>query len=565
MRGAAQKASGSEHIVPRTLGAPAAEVEQMLTDGPRLAIAAADLAVAVAERATGRVHWRSEAWIDRFGLVDTLNRHLPESHEFTELPLPPAGENWRRSRTLADVHGDELLYDLVLLGAGTPRGTHYVTVLATERIGSGPAVVDRPEVLEVIDDALVEASKSTVAVVYIDLDRFERIVATVGNVQALRLVEQASRKISAAVRGTDMLFRLHGDEFVVLAVELGGQPAAAELGERIRSAVAALPQPAEGMALTASVGVAVNDARQSAHELLAAAETAVHLAKGRGRDRVVLSDEALPSRAERLLSVERQLRRAIEHRQVRFAYQPMVRIRDRRIMGAEALLRIGGDVGLSATEVVATAERSGLMGALGVLLVEGAEEQLGSWLTGSTDERQVMINVAPSQLLDDEFVGLLREISIHRELRTHFAVEIAAAPANDHAELLTSLTSELAPGVGFGIDGLTDVEVPFARYGDLGVTHLKLHRNLVSRLASDADARERTAGLVSAAQAAGVRVIGVGVEKETEREALIQVGCNLAQGFYFSPAVPADDLLIAAGGRSTGGAPGRRREHVADV
>ena len=547
MRGAAQKSDpGEEPVVPRTLGAPAAEVDEIIVQGPRLAIAAADLSVAVAERTTGRVQWRSEAWIDRFGEVETLAKHLPESMEFAEWPLPPAGENWRRSRTLHTEDGDEVLFDLVLIGASTERGTHYVTVLATERLGSGLVVTDRPQILDMMEQALEEAEDESVAAIYVDLDRFERIVNVVGTVEAVRLIEQVSRKISATMRATDMLFRLQGDEFLVLAVGMQNRARAEELGERVRSAIAALPEPAEDMPLTASVGVAVCESGQTAHNLLAAAETSVHLAKGRGRNRVVLSDEALPSRNERLATVERQLRRAIEHRNVRFAYQPLVSLKDRSVVGAEALLRIGGDVGLSATEVVSTAERSGLMGALGVLVIEGVEEQLGDWLVDPTMNRIAMVNVAPSQLADPEFVQLLEVIAQHEELASHFGIEVAAPAAFDNISLVASLTERLGSRIGFGIDGWSEMDTPLAFFADAGVNYVKLHRNLVSQLPTDDVLRERAKRLFSEAAERGIQIHAIGVEKEIEVEALLQIGCTTAQGFLFSNAVTADEFLRSA-------------------
>ncbi len=547
MRGAAQKSGTSdEPVLPRTLGAPAAEVEEIIVQGPRLALAAADLSVAVAERTTGRIQWRSEAWIDRFGEIETLAKHLPDSMEFAEWPLPPAGESWRRSRILHTQDGDEVLFDFVLIGASTERGTHYVTVLATERIGSGLVVTDRPQILETMEEALVEAEDESVAAIYIDLDRFERIVNAVGTVKAVRLIEQVSRKISSTMRATDMLFRLQGDEFLVLAVGLQDRSRAEELGERVRSAIATLPEPADDMPLTASVGVAVCDEGQAAHNLLAAAETAVHLAKGRGRNRVVLSDEALPSRNERLATVERQLRRAIEHRNVRFSYQPLVNLKDRTVVGAEALLRIGGDVGLSATEVVSTAERSGLMGALGVLVIEGVEEQLGDWLVDPTADRIAMVNVAPSQLADAEFLALLEMISQHDELATHFGIEVSAAAALDNLSLVASLTERLGSRIGFGVDGWSDMDTPLATFADAGVNYIKIHRNLVSQLPADDVLRERGERLVAEATERGIQVHAIGVEKETEVEALLQIGCTTAQGFLFSNAVTAAEFLRSA-------------------
>jgi diguanylate cyclase (GGDEF)-like protein len=546
IRGAAQKATPTENAIPRTLGAPASEIEEIVTNGPRLAIAAADLAAVVAERTTGRIQWRSEAWIDRFGEIETLAKHLPELMEYVELSLPPAGESWRRSRTLQTLDDDEVLFDLVLIGASTERGTHYVTVLATERVGSGMVVTDRPQVLEILEEALSESEAGTVAAIYIDLDRFERIVSEVGTVQAVRLIEQVSRKISSTMRATDMLFRLQGDEFLIVAVSLSDPDKGKELGERVRSAIATLPAVADELVMTASVGVAVSEAGQTAHSLLAGAETAVHLAKGRGRNQVVLSDDALPSRAERLITVERQLRRAIEQRNVRFAYQPLVNLEDRRVIGAEALLRIGGDVGLSATDVVAAAERCGLMGALGILVVEGIEQQLGDWLLEPGATRLAMMNVSPSQLTDPEFIKMLELLSEHDELSGHFGIELSATAALKHLDRLAALAERLSPNVRFGVDGWSDLDIPLKALSDAGFSYLKLHRNFVARLPVDEELRDRAARLITESSERNIRVLAIGVEKETEVEALEQIGCRGAQGFLFSAAVTSSEFLRVA-------------------
>ncbi|NNE96873.1 MAG: EAL domain-containing protein [Acidimicrobiales bacterium] len=547
MAGAAKKSSSSsEAVAPRTLGAPAAEIQEIVTHGPRLAIAAADLLAVVVERTTGRIQWRSEAWTDRLGMHDTLARHLPDTMELAELPLPPAGESWRRARIFQTVDGDELLFDLVLIGASTERGTHFATVLATERIGSGMVVTDRPELIEILEEALIDAEPDSVASIYIDLDRFEKVVNAVGTVQSVRLIEQVARKISSTMRATDMLFRLQGDEFLIVAVGLSEKEQGEELGERVRSAIATLPEPAPDLMLSVSVGVALNSSDDTAQSLLASSETAVHLAKGRGRNRVVLSDGALPSRNERLVTVERQLRRAIEHRNVRFAYQPLVRIADRKIVGAEALLRIGGDVGLSASEVVSTAEQSGLMGSLGILVIEGVEEQIGDWLLAPGADRLAMINVAASQLDDEEFLGLLERIAFHDELADHFGLEMAATNAFEHLAQVTKITSRLGPNVKVGADGWSNLDIPLKALADAGVSYMKLHRNLITQLTTDEGHRDRIGRLVREGRDRNIDVIAMGVEKETELEALKQVGCELAQGFLFSKAVSAHDFLTAA-------------------
>ncbi len=526
---------------------------ELVIEGLSLAVSATELPVAVVERESGRVRWSSDTWTERFGEKDLWSRHMASTTEFGESPLPSPGESWQRTRTLQFADGAEDLVDLLLLGSVTSQGIEFVTVVARDRARSGPLVSDRAEVTGVIDGALKETADGSVAVLYVDLDRFKVVHDLVGNIEALRLLDLVNRRIASTVRGSDLVFRLPSDEFVIVASELLEADAAEELAERVRVGVATLADVGHDMALTASVGVAFGEAGQTGEALLSAAETAVYLAKGRGRNRVAVHDEELRSRTQRLLVVERQLRRAIDRRDVRFAYQPVVRISTGEVVGAEALLRLGGDVGLSAVEVVAAAEHSGLMGALGTLVLQGVEEQLGALLADPSGDHSVMVNLSANQLADEGLLTTLGAMAANPNLADgRLAVEVPEMVVREHRPAFDRLVELTRPAFQIGIDGFGASFRSVEILRSLPVDYVKLHRSITTSIGADTDHRLQVADLISDATAQGISVVALGVERIDQAAALQAMGCELAQGFLYAGAVTADDLLeLVANGFDT--------------
>ncbi len=518
---------------------------ELVAEGLSLAIEATDLAVAVAERSTGLIRWTSDAWIERFGERDLLARHMPTSTELGEAPLPAPGVAWQRTRTLILADGAERLADLLMVGGESDDGTPFVTVVALESVAGRHVVTGRSEVIDVVDGAISERAQGTVAVLYVDLDRFKVVHDLVGNIDALRLLDLVNQRLAATVRGSDLLFRLHSDEYVVIASELEYPGQATELAERIRTAVATLSDIGHDLAITASVGVAVAQDDQTGDQLLSEAETAVYVAKGRGRNRIAVHDEDLRSRTERLMTVERQLRQAIDRRDVRFAYQPVIELETGAVVGAEALLRLGGDVGLSAVEVVGAAEHSGLMGALGVLVLEGVDEQLGAFLRTAGGEQSIQVNMSATQLADEDLVRTLARFAEDAGITPgRIALEIPEVVVRDHRAAVETLAKLVRPRFLFGIDGFGTGAISHEDLEGLPVDYIKLHRGITTSLGRMAvEERREFESMVTTMARRNVPVIGLGVESEEQAGWLRDIGVERAQGFLYAGAVTVDRLL----------------------
>ncbi len=518
---------------------------ELVAEGLSLAVEAADLAVAVAERSTGLIRWTSDAWIERFGERDLLARHMPTATELGEAPLPAPGVAWQRTRTLILADGAERLADLLMVGGEVDDGTAFVTVVALESIAGRHVVTGRSEVIDVVDGAINQRDEGTVAVLYVDLDRFKVVHDLVGNIDALRLLDLVNQRLAATVRGSDLLFRLHSDEYVVVASELEDPGQATELAERIRAAVATLSDVGHDLAITASVGVAIAEDGQTGDQLLSEAETAVYVAKGRGRNRVAVHDEDLRSRTERLMVVERQLRQAIDRKDVRFAYQPVIELSTGAVVGAEALLRLGGDIGLSAVEVVGAAEHSGLMGALGVLVLEGVDEQLGSFLRGFGTTKSIQVNMSATQLADEDLVRTLARISSDPNITPgRIALEIPEVVVRDHRVAVEALAKMVRPRFLFGIDGYGTGAISYQDLEGLPIDYVKLHRGVTTSLGRmSTDDRREIEAMVTNMSRRNVDIVGLGVESHEQARWLSDVGVTQAQGFLYAGAVTVERLL----------------------
>lgn len=524
-------------------GVDAVRGDHLLVGALTLALDTLGVPLVVVERLTGLIQWQSQEWIERFGRQQQLSRHLPSTTELGETPLPPPGEQWRRTRSVSLSSGGEELFDLVMSGAATSGGIEYVTVVALDRAGPGAAVSDRGEVTATIDGALKQRDEKLTAVLFVDMDRFKVVHDLVGQAEAMRLLDRVYRRISGSVRTADVVFRLHSDEFVVVASDIGSAAEAAELADRVRSSVAVVDSDDLSVALTASVGVAFSEEVGDGEAVLSAAETAVRLAKGRGRNRVAIHDEELRARNERMLNVERHLRDAIENRSVRFLYQPMVDIESGTVLGGEALLRLGGEIGLSAVEVVNAAEHSGLMGDLGALVIDGVVQQLGRWLNHDT-ARFATINLSAAQVADDKVLDALhRAVDTYGIMPGQLGVEVAAAVLDGVENDIARLRDEITPTVLIGVDGYGSLGTQSAPLATLGVDYVKLHRSLVASVLTDDRARQRIRAVLAEAAASGLRTIALGVERAEHASTLAALGCATAQGFYYAGAVDADTLM----------------------
>ena len=387
-----------------------------------------------------------------------------------------------------------------------------------------------------------------VAVLFLDIDRFKLINDSLGHQAGDELLAVVAPRLRQAVRPSDTVARFGGDEFGILLEEIPSEHVATATAERI-AAVFARPVVLHGNEhfVTASVGIALAQGGEPADALIRDADAAMYRAKERGRARYELFDEVMRGRALDRLRVENDLRRALERSELRLHYQPVVSLVQESIVGVEALLRWEHpERGLVLPgEFVGVAEETGMIRELGRWVVERACGQAADWYRSRPDAAplSMSINLSPIELLQNDLpntvAALVRATGLDPAC---LSLEISEGLSEEDEEVTEILCSLKSVGVRIVLDDFGRGYSSLAYLTRLPIDALKVDRSFVAGLGTGERGGAVTEAIVSMARALALDVIGEGVETETQVAELRRLGCELAQGFYFSPPRAADEI-----------------------
>jgi diguanylate cyclase (GGDEF)-like protein/PAS domain S-box-containing protein len=409
-------------------------------------------------------------------------------------------------------------------------------------------------------------SEDKVAVVLVGIDNFKRVNDSLGPAAGDRLLMQAARRMADGMRAHDTVARLSGDEFVLLCEGVEDIDHALFLSERLTGLFAdPFLLEDDEMHLTVSCGITLATGTEAPEDLLRDAEAAMHLAKERGRARSEVFDESIRTRATGRLDMEAALRQAIERREIRIAFQPIVRLPEETIVGVEALARWNHPVrgAIGPAEFIPIAEDSGLIGLLGEYVLEVALDQVATWrreVRGWTS-MYVAVNLSPKQLVASGLLErCLEALERHDLAPQSLRLEVTESTLMDDAEFSTSILRGLSDaGILIAMDDFGTGFSSLSRLKRLPVATLKIDRSFVDGLGSDAGDSSIVHAIVSLGHALNLELCAEGVESALQRDELIRLGCHQAQGYLWSPALPADELETAFG-PETG--PPRRQTRV---
>ncbi len=389
-------------------------------------------------------------------------------------------------------------------------------------------------------------SGSLAAVLFIDVDHFKQVNDTLGHPAGDDLLIGVASRLREAVRPTDTVARFGGDEFGLLLDEITSERFAIATAERIAASFARpFMLDAGSQFVTASIGIALANGHQDAHALLRDADAAMYRAKQRGRARYDLFDEDLRIRAIARGRMENDLRRAIETNELRLEYQPVVRLRDETMYAVEALLRWDHPQrgAVSPSDFIPVAEENGLIDRIGDWVLEQALRDAARWEQVRPDLPPLClgINASSHQLRNARFAEQVGEAVRSSGIDPScVSFELDESVLREDAEQMRrALLALKRLGVRLAVHDFGTGDSSLTQLTAMRIDTIKVDRLFVAQLCSAEDAARIAKAVIATGTALGLGVIGAGVETPEQVHELRRLGCASAQGFLFSPPVPA--------------------------
>ena len=377
-------------------------------------------------------------------------------------------------------------------------------------------------------------------VVLVDLDGFKAVNDTFGHAHGDALLCQVADRLRRCLRAEDHVTRIGGDEFVLV---LDDSSDAHTVAARVLDALRA-PVPVAGASLSvrASLGVALTSQAATPDEVLRNADLAMYASKAAGRDRCTWYEAWMHDTASRRMALHRGLRDALDQDRLALHYQPIVRLPDGAVVGAEALLRWDDPVeGAIPPDVfIPVAEESGIIGELDVWVLDRACRDVAAWRAAGVDVPRVSINVSRRHMTP-ELPGLVEQALRRHGLRGEdLCLEVTESAVVPDAEVAsTALTQVRALGVHVALDDFGSGESSLSQLARLPVDSVKIDRSFTQSAGSDPVALRLLTSIVGVCQALSLPVVAEGVEQAELAGFLAGIGCDRAQGYHFGRPQPA--------------------------
>ena len=523
-------------------------------------------------RLDGGTVYVNTAWRDRFG--DGPDRCSPENiHpawavQMVEEGVAMAARDgvWRGETAIVERDGREIPVSHVVVAHDNPDGS--VAFLSTilrdvselresesrlHHLAHHDPVTGLPNrflIRDRLGQALVQARRRslTVAVLFLDLDRFKTINDTLGHDFGDLLLKDVAQRIGGCIRESDSVGRLGGDEFMIVLPDLAKGQDSIHVCQTMVGAFSR-PFAVDGRELfvTCSIGVSLfpNDGgdRQT---LIRNADTALYRAKELGRNNYQFYTADMNARAFERLALENDLRKALEREELRVYYQPKVSLESGEITGAEALVRwLHPDLGLIApNQFIPLAEESGLIVPIGEYVLRSACAQNQSWREAGLAPINVAVNLSARQLREAGFISTVSGV----------LEETGLAPGCLELELTESMLMQSVEGPAAVLGRLKELGILLAM-DDFGtgfsslsylkrfpIDQLKIDRSFIKDVVTDTNDGEIVRAIIAMGRSLKLKLVAEGVEEREQMEFLRAHGCDEMQGYYFSAPLPAADF-----------------------
>jgi diguanylate cyclase (GGDEF)-like protein/PAS domain S-box-containing protein len=395
--------------------------------------------------------------------------------------------------------------------------------------------------------ALARRQGREVSVLYIDLDDFKKVNDSLGHSEGDRLLVAMAERLRSGVRIGDTIARLGGDEFAVLIEDAAGSQGLSTAVERMQNALkASFVLSGNEVAMSVSIGVATARPDEAADELLRNADVAMYSAKRRGKARAETFRAQMYADVKHRLELEAALRQAIDKDELDLVYQPIYSLRSGRMEGVEALVRwehprFGA---LLPQHFIPLAEETGLIVQLGAWVLRQSCRQVKCWREAHPEvPLTIAVNISGRQLHELDVVRETREAIAESGVDSQAVVlEITESVLMEQkGSVLERLRELKALGVQLAIDDFGTGYSSLSYLQRFPIDMIKIARPFVEDIGGGLEQSALARAIIGLGDTLKLRTVAEGVERSEQCMALIQLGCELGQGYYFSPPLtPAD-------------------------
>ncbi|SIQ37265.1 PAS domain S-box-containing protein/diguanylate cyclase (GGDEF) domain-containing protein [Janthinobacterium sp. TND4EL3] len=401
-----------------------------------------------------------------------------------------------------------------------------------------------------LQHALLRAARDQeqLAVLFIDLDRFKNVNDTLGHHVGDELLQKVAGQLSARLREGDTLARLGGDEFIVLLEGIDGEYGATQVAEKLMTM---FDQPftvaGHELFVTCSVGISLYpDDALDLNMLIRNADVAMYQAKARGRNGYRFYAPSMTGEGVERLRLETFLRRSLEKNEMFLNYQPQVEIDTGRLVGVEALVRWNHpELGLvPPARFIPLAEDSGFINQLGKWVLDEACRQMMRWQAQGLHVPKMAVNLSVKQFERGSIAGMVADILQETGLEPQrLQLEVTESVIMNTGDALGFINDLHAIGVGLAIDDFGTGYSSLAYLKQLPVQTLKIDRSFIKDISTDVNDEAIAIAIIQLGKSMQLSVIAEGVETEEQAAFLLRHGCKLAQGYFYSRPVLAQDML----------------------
>nr|WP_299240120.1 EAL domain-containing protein [uncultured Halomonas sp.] len=399
-------------------------------------------------------------------------------------------------------------------------------------------------------DALLtqgEAGKEF-AVFFVDLDRFKTINDSLGHHSGDELIQQVASRLKVAVRNSDMLARVGGDEFMIVSAENTDKASSATIAKRIVSSLSKAFQIDDNLVrITTSVGISRYPADGvEKHALMIHADAAMYSAKDAGRNTFKFFEPGMNSVTEKRARLESRLRDAIDNDALTLAYQPKVNVVTGEITGVEALLRWhDAELGhVPPDEVIPVAEETGLILQIGEWVLKTACQQSMDWHAQGYPLLKMAVNLSAIQLNNRNFMEVVRRVLSQTQLPAQYLelelTESAIMQNPDRASMILRRLRKL--GITLSIDDFGTGYSNLSQLKRFPINCLKIDRSFTSGVNSDAQDAAIVKAVVAMAHSLNLEVVAEGIETQEQLAFIREIKGQQYQGYLCSKALSSEDF-----------------------